>query len=172
MGIQSYFIEKKIKKLISREQSLQVKELSKINKVAILIDDTATFDDHQFKILKKMTPLKSDSFSMLAITHQKADDQKPRNHYILRINEINMFGAIKSDGFQEFIKEDYDLLIDYTDETERITRLVVAQIKAKLKAGFGSNSHEFYNIILNVKPDNVEAFNRELIRYLTILKVI
>ena len=172
MGIQSYFIEKKIRQsLIEAKKNNSEHQLNKINKIALIVDENSDFNAHQFSSLVNQLQLEENNFDILSIK-SKCNKGLDIKGYRFCTNEVNLFGHIKSESFITFIEKDYDLMIDYVSKKNKYNRLIIAQVKAPLKAGFAQNNPYFYNIILNIKPENIEEFNNELVRYLNILKLL
>jgi hypothetical protein len=172
MGIQNYFITKKInhnqrtKPLGKRKDVLQ-----KVQKVALLVDEKTPFNDKYFKDLQKLMNLDDTHFHILTL--------KPKNsHYnefkgnVVTTNEINWRGQIKSETYKDYVGAKYDLMIDFIYRDSLTTRLIMSDIDAILKVGYGENNSDFYNIILHVEQNDIDGFNQELVKYLKILNVL
>ena len=172
MGIQSYFIEKKVRQSLQSTPKNNVEHhLNRINKVALIVDEKSGFNVKHFNALKDQLKLNETAISILTIKTKCPKDTEPED-FTFCVNKVNWFGRVKSDSYHSFIANDYDLMIDYVSSTSKYIQLIISSIKAPLKVGFAQNNSYFYNIILNIKPDNIEAFHKELIRYLNILKLL
>lgn len=172
MGIQHYFIRKKIKlALTSHEMQLQKTELSKIRNVALLVDESSSFNYTFFKQLQKLMNLDDTHYNILTIKHKKSNYNEFKG-VVLLTNEVNWKGDIQSAELHHFLDPHYDLLIDFIPQNSPLKQLIVAQVQAKMKVGYADNNPEFYNILMKVEPTLMDVFISELVKYLSILKII
>jgi len=172
MGIQQFFIDKKIKEVASKSKSLKEQLLlSKISKVAIFVDETTAFDDEKFIELQNIIKLDNTHFSILTYKDKKSNFNEFRGAVILQ-NEVNWQGKVTSKEVKAFLDNEFDLLIDYTLANNQKKQLIVAHIQAALKVGFLDTNDSLYDFMVDIESSEVSLFNKELVRYLTILKLI
>ncbi len=172
MGIQKYFIDKKIQAALKiNDKTATDSPLSEITKVAIFVDDYTTFNEKKFRELQDIIKLDEPHFSILTFKEKKTSFNEFRGTVLFQ-NEINWQGRIVSKEVKNFISKPFDLLIDYTRADSLRRQLVVAQIKAKLKVGCSAKKKKFYDLLISVNPKEIKLFNKELVRYLKILKLI
>lgn len=72
----------------------------------------------------------------------------------------------------EFIKTEFDLLINYYNIEKIALILVTMQSKAKFKVGFSTIDNRLNHLLINTTADNHRIFMHELFRYLKILNKI
>ena len=172
MGIQNYFIDKRIAAVLKKtNKNSNVEVLSEILRVAIFVDEQSTFNEEKFRELQEIIDLDETHFSILTFKEKKASYNEFRGT-VLFSNEINWQGKITSKDVRSYIKKPYDLLIDYTQEDSLTRQLVIAQIVAKMKVGFSEKKKLFYDLLISVSPKEIDLFNKELVRYLKILKLL
>lgn len=168
MGIQNYFIRKKIKK---QQTSIGKADLVKIKRIAIVVDESSSFNDRQFKNLQKLMGLDDTHFQILTIKHKKSNYNEFKG-VVLLTNEINWKGEFKTTEIQQFLTPNYDLLIDFIPNNSAIKHLIVSEVKSILKVGYHGNPPELYNITLQVDETKPDVFIAEMVKYLRILNVV
>ncbi len=172
MGIQQFFIDKKIKEAATKAKKTKEQNLlSKITKVAIFVDETTAFDDKKFIELQQIIKLDNRQFNILTYKDKKSNFNEFRGAVVLQ-NEINWQGKVTSNEVKSFLEQEFDLLIDYTLANNQKKQLIVANIKAALKVGILDENDSLYDFMIEVDPQEISMFNKELVRYLTILKLI
>lgn len=172
MGIQNYFIHKKIKSTVSgKKPQDNTAELSKIRKVAIIVDELSSFNDSYFKKLQKLMQLDDTHFQILTIKHKKSNYNEFKG-VVLFTNEVNWKGDFTSPEIKDYLNTSYDLLIDFIPENSSLKQLIVSKVHAIMKVGFGKNNPDLYNMTVKVEPTEIEISINELVKYLNILKVL
>ena len=74
------------------------------------------------------------------------------------------------DACKNFMKEDFDILIDLTDDFIIPLRNILAKSKASFKVGKYSEDNEaYYDFMIDSKHNNFHQFTKEAVRYLTII---
>ena len=86
--------------------------------------------------------------------------------------DFGLFGKIKSEALNKFVHRDYDLLVNYCDPALLFPKVIMLRSVAKMRAGFENEAIFFNDIAINVSGNDIDGFNRELIKYLQILKLI
>ena len=172
MGIKQFFIDKKIKEAVTKAKKTKERNLLlKITKVAIFVDETTSFDDKKFIELQNIIKLDNTHFSILTYKDKKSNFNEFRGVVVLQ-NEVNWQGKVTSKEVKAFLDQEFDLLIDYTLANNQKKQLIVAHIQAALKVGFLDNNDSLYDFMVDIESSEISLFNKELVRYLTILKLI
>lgn len=172
MGIQQYYIDKKINKAIKNSIKANAEaSILKIQKVAIFIDEETSFNEKDFKALQKLTQLSNTHFKILTFKKKRTDYNKFRGTVVIQ-NDVNWQGKITSKAVNEYLNETFDLLIDYTQADNQEKQLIISKIKAFLKVGYKDNKDELYDMTIQVNPSEVSLFNKEMVHYLSILNLI
>jgi hypothetical protein len=168
MGIQSYFLRKKIKAFSKQKASGY---LTKVQKVAIIVDESSGFKHNHYKNLLKLMKLNDDQCNILTIKHKKSNYNEFKGIFLLK-NEVNWKGEFRAKELQQFTDLNYDLLINFIPKHTALTELLVARVNALFKVGFAGGTKDFYNITFNIDAEKVDLFILELVKYLNILKVL
>jgi len=172
MGIQQYYIDKKIKRALKK--AIQVKDktsLSRIKRIAIFVDENSAFDSIAYKKLQNLFKLDSTHFKILTYKDKKSSYNE-FNGVVVIENDINWQGNINSKDVNDFLNNSFDILIDYTQHNNQSIQLIVAKIDSKLKVGYKDKNDELYDFMINVGTSEINMFNKEMIYYLSIMNLI
>jgi len=84
--------------------------------------------------------------------------------------QIGWKGKIKNNELQSFLNTSFDVLVSYYKTDNLELNLITALSKANFKVGLTVHDKRFYDLILDVLPNQFNVFKQEFIKYLTILK--
>lgn len=172
MGIQQYYIDKKIKNALKKSTKTKAnRSLSSIDRIALFVDEESLFDQKEFRNLQKLIGLDNTHFNILTFKSKKTSYNEFRGAIVIQ-NDINWQGKITSKDVLEFLNRDYDLLIDYTQAENQMKQLIISEIKASFKVGYKDNKDELYDFMISVNPSEVALFTKEMIYYLKILNLV
>lgn len=172
MSIQQYFINKEIEyKLRQLRENQKEHSLSKVNQIAIFVDENTTFDETAFMNLQRIIKLDSSHFKILTFKEKKSSFNEFRGT-VVHQNDINWKAKITSISVKEFISKSFDLLIDYTQADNLMKQLLVSKINASLKVGYSDKNNDLYDFMIDANPSKIDLFNYEMVKYLNILKLI
>lgn len=87
-------------------------------------------------------------------------------------NDFGFFGKIKSEFLNKFVSTEFDLLINYCDPKLLFPKVIILRSNAKMRAGFDDKANFFNDISIKVQANDIDGFNKELLKYLGILKLI
>ena len=86
--------------------------------------------------------------------------------------DLSWHGTVDKKEVKDFIKEPFDLLIDYYD-TEKVALLLVSHLsESSFKVGFASIDKRLHHFMINTNAENYKIFMDELFKYLKILNKI
>jgi hypothetical protein len=86
--------------------------------------------------------------------------------------DLSWTATIDKPEVTDFVKQNFDLLINYYD-TEKVPLLLVShQSKASFKVGFSSIDKRLNHFMINTNAENYKVFMDELFKYLKILNKI
>lgn len=86
--------------------------------------------------------------------------------------DFGLYGKLKSEALSKFVARDFDLLINYCDPDLLFPRVIMLKSGARMKAGLEHESNFFNDIAIKVPGNDIDGFNKELQKYLQILKLI
>lgn len=144
---------------------------NKIQTVGLIIDERVF--DQKLELLKEF--IKHDislSNIKLLIYNEKSDDKNTSNEPVFSMKSFNWNGEVIGKELNNFIKQDFDLLINYFDNPNLPILYASYMTNASFRVGFESNDKKYNDIIIKSPLNEYELFTAELFRYLKILNKI
>jgi hypothetical protein len=109
----------------------------------------------------------------LALVDPEADKTVEWEGYkVYGEDSFGMNARIKSGELENFVRREFDLLIDYTHTPWVFSSVVLWKSNAKLKAGFAKEQTDQTDISIEVPVNRLDDFHQELIRYLKIMEYV
>ena len=170
-GIKQKVLSKKIDSYLKNNKNTALFVSNSIHSVGIIVNEDATFNFERLKKLQKKIPIGSNNFYILTYKNKNENYNEFRGVFFYE-KQVTISGKIKSNEVNEFLNKEFDMLIDYTGANTIFSKFLVAKSKAKFKVGHLIEEERLYNFMIDVPLDNADAFNKELIKYLKILKKI
>ncbi|MEL4308758.1 DUF6913 domain-containing protein [Joostella sp. CR20] len=87
-------------------------------------------------------------------------------------SSFGMKGKVKNEEVAEFLKRDYDIVINYYTEPNIYLELVSTLCKSEFKVGLTTEGEANNNLVLKTDEKDFSQFKNELVKYLSILKKI
>ena len=88
------------------------------------------------------------------------------------LKDVNFNSKFTQELINEFLSEEFDLLINYYNEEKPFLLLLTHRSKAKFKAGFSAVDNRLNHFLINIGLEDYKGFTGELFRYLKILNKI
>jgi hypothetical protein len=88
------------------------------------------------------------------------------------LKDVNFKSEFTQLPINEFILEEFDLLINYYDEEKPFLKLLTHRTKAKFKVGFSDVDNRLNHFLISISLGDYKGFTSELFRYLKILNKI
>jgi Family of unknown function (DUF6913) len=143
----------------------------KIESVGVIInfDEFNNYDVFR-KLFKNIGILENKIKFVTFIT----DEKLTPNNWDAYFNPKNFGwkGKINGVELQEFVDIEFDALISYYKEDNLELNLVTALSKANFKIGISGKDQRLNDFIIDVKPNQTQVFENELIKYLKVLNKI
>ncbi|WP_299109950.1 hypothetical protein [uncultured Tenacibaculum sp.] len=162
-SIQKVF-DKMIRKTVIKRQ-----DSNKIKKVAIVLDNESLINIVLANLTNKL-PFTNEQISVF--TFREYSKKQEASSEFFTDNDFGFKASLKSDNLKNFVKNEYDLLINYTKSSNIFTNMVTLLSQAKLKAGFANIDDRLFDIVVSDEAFNEAVLNEELKKYLTILNKI
>ena len=141
---------------------------TKVKTIAVLLNANEYDDFEVFILFFKELGLTSPKHKIIAFTNDdKLDHSKWDTFYSPK--DFGWKGKIKNTSLQDFLDEPYDVLISYYKEETLPLNIITAASKANLKVGLSRNDERLYDLIIDVKPKDIQTFKKEFKKYLNIL---
>lgn len=87
-------------------------------------------------------------------------------------SEFSWKGEVTNQNAREFLDFPFDVLVGFYDTNNPFLNRMVSDSKAKFTVGFKGVDERLFDLILNVPPQDFQAFQKELTKYLTVLNKI
>ncbi len=93
-------------------------------------------------------------------------------NHLITLKDLNWYGKPKNTFVTDFLKEEYDILINLSLEDIYPLQYICGLSKAKLKVGkYGDNNKKYYDFMIQInKKTTLDDFIKQIIHYLTIIK--
>jgi hypothetical protein len=99
-------------------------------------------------------------------------DKEVYSHPTFSLKNLNLKCEFTGQTINEFISDEFDLLINYYNEEKPILLLLTNKCKAKFKVGFSAVDKRLNHLMINIALEDYKGFTHELFRYLKILNKI
>lgn len=166
-GLKKISNQKFINKLLSRRKPILSSD--KIAFVGIVINLNEFDDFEAFRIFFGDLKINPNKIKIAAYT----DDSKLVSTSIELLfspKDFGWKGKVKNNELETFAKTKFDALISFYKEDNLELNMVSALSKANFKIGISDKDERLHDLIIDVKPQEIDLFEKELIKYLTILK--
>lgn len=168
----SKFKEKSIQKVYNKLIDKNVYKSSnnqKITNIAILLDNETLINVIKANLVNKL-PFKKEQITVF--TYKQTVKKEEKSNSVFSDGDFGFKASLKSDNLKDFVKKDFDLLINYTKSSNLYTNMVTLLSQSKLKAGFTEIDDRLFDIVVSDNTFNEAVLNQELKKYLTILNKI
>lgn len=160
------FFKKTLQTLLKNEHESPFDE---VKKVIIFLDDYSTkasIVNELISILK----ISENDIKVVVFQQKLRNEKEPMD--IITPKDFGWYGKIDSEKLKNILTNKYDLLINYSKIDNLYLNLLLLQCKASFKVGFAHSDKRLYDLMIRCEPDEIDLFNEELIKYLTILKIV
>jgi hypothetical protein len=169
----NYFKDFLTKKNVKNSLS-NVKHLSseaKIKTVGIIFDESY-FYEREALVRELLQNGIVETDIKILVYKDKVKKNEVFEYPVFSHKNLSWHGTIDQKEVQDFIKNPYDLLINYYD-TEKVALLLVSHLsKASFKVGFATVDKRLNHFLINTNAENYKVFMDELFKYLKILNKI
>ncbi|WP_432419523.1 DUF6913 domain-containing protein [Flavobacterium aquiphilum] len=167
--IKSFVLKNTLKKSLFnvKEESLR----SAIVKVGLIVDESNFLETAALKQEIVSNGILENNIKVIAFR----DNFKSKEEYLnptFGFKDLDFKSNFTKESINEFLSEEFDLLINYYSEENPILLLLTNRTKAKFKAGFSSVDKRLNHFLINIASDDYKGFVNELFRYLKILNKI
>lgn len=112
--------------------------------------------------------LKPNAVKIMGYTRE-ATHENPYAVPLFSDTDLGWKGAIHNGNVAEFLKWEYDVLINYYAEDYLLLKLLSVKTSARLKVGLGTLDPRINDLILHIPLNDFNGFKRELKKYLNVL---
>jgi hypothetical protein len=141
-----------------------------IHTIAVLIENEQVFQRDIKGDLSRQFGIPKEGIDCLVYKSYQKNEEK-NTEFISEI-DFGWSGSLNLNSLSEFVKNDYDLLINYGFEENLYLKVITLRSQSKFKIGFATNDEGLYDLAISDDARNVETLNSETQKYLKILKKI
>ena len=170
-AIQDKFKVKSGQKFLEDEfkKSRPTPEKKGISSIACIVDMDNFTKAESLQTIKKSYGLPPNSLHIMGYKRGR-DNQGMFSIPYCTDRDLGWNGAVENGDFSEFSGRQYDLLINYFVDDRLMLKLMSAQTKARIRAGFKEADNAVNDLIFDCGLQDVNTFVGELGKYLKILK--
>ncbi|MBO6881548.1 hypothetical protein [Winogradskyella sp.] len=144
---------------------------NKVKTIAVLLNANEYDDFESFRQYFKELNLTSPKHKVVAFVNDDKYESSQWETYFSP-KDFGWKGKLNNIDLQSFVDEDYDVLISFYKQESLELNLITALSKANFKVGLARNDERLYDLILDLKPKEIETFKKEFKKYLNILNKI
>ncbi len=143
----------------------------KVNSFACIINIDEFNHIEVFYELAKEMGLRQDQFKIIGFSVLESDN----SHHTIPVfysKDLGWGGKIENTDINELLNKEYDLLLNYFENTPLVLSLVSVYAKAAFKVGLTPKNQLYNNMVIDVKTNEFLKFKQEFLKYLSILNKI
>lgn len=137
----------------------------KIESVGIILNYDEYNNYDQLRLILKDIGLKDNRIKFISFIDSEENAPNSWDSYFWPKN-FGWNGKISNIDLEEFINANFDALISYYKEDHIELNLVTAMSKANFKIGISNTEERLNDFILNIDPQHIDVFHKELVKYL------
>lgn len=162
-----YFLKKQIEKHL--KENVSDKNLVELKTVGILVNANEFENMEAFNSLVNSLEILNKDLKLIFYKEEKRNlPTFEQNNFSSK--DFNWKGVLNKPSVEEFLDRKYDLFIGYYSKNNIYLDYVTSRIKAKLKVGLKLKDERFFDIIFKIKITEYKTFEKELSKYIHILK--
>ncbi|PKB18165.1 hypothetical protein [Flavobacterium sp. 5] len=168
-SIKSFLLKKSLKKQLVnlKDESLR----TSVIKVGLFVDESNFLETAALKqeIISKGIV---DSNIKILVYRDNLISKEVYSEPTFGLKDLNLKNEFTQQAINEFISDDFDLLINYYAEEKPFLLFFTNKSKAKFKVGFSTVDKRLNHLLINIAAEDYKGFTNELFRYLKILNKI
>lgn len=174
MQLQPHMFERLKRRSLKKvtERNLAHRDLSQLNStlktLGFIVDEKLIQDFeplYDFYVDFKLLPKDVKVFTFIEV--KKKLPSLLQNQ--VQSKDFNWKGEMHNQNASEFLDKDFDVLVGYYEGKHEFLDAMISQSNAKFKVGFVGGDKRLFDLLISVKPNEIETFKLELKKYLEIL---
>ena len=162
-SIQKYFDKERL------QPSLESRNANKIRTIGVLMEESQLLtSNNTLNSLQQNFQIPIENIQLLAF--KKFEKKQVYTDFEITEKDFGWYGSLKLNKLQEFVKNEYDLLINYGFEENLYWNVITLQSHANFKVGFTSKKDGLYDLSISDTERNLDVLTSEMVKYLRILK--
>jgi len=167
--IKSFLLNKTLKKQLCDVQQDRLK--GAVKRVGLVVDESRFIETNALIQEIVFNGIEEENIEVI-VYRETVKSNEVYSQPTFGLKDLNLKGEFTPQVINDFISEEFDLLISYYDEEKPFLMFLTHNSKAKFKVGFSSIDNRLNHFSLNIPQVNYKGFAQELFRYLKILNKI
>ena len=139
---------------------------NKVNSIGVIFDYNSYHNYDFFRNLIRDIGINDNKIRFIAMVD--LEKNKPNSwDSFFSLDNFDWLGRPKSYEIDEFVEQQFDILISYYKPNQLELNLVTARSKANFKIGITNEDARLHDLTIDIEPKNTDVFKLELIKYLT-----
>jgi hypothetical protein len=167
--IKNFLLKKTLKNSLCnvKEESL----ITPITRVGLIVDESGFLKTAALKQEIILNGISDENIKII-VYRDTLKSKEVYNESTFGLKDLNFKTEFASKILNDFLSQEFDLLINYYNEEKPFLLFLTHKAKAKFKVGFSSVDKRLNHLLINIDPLNYKGFIQELFRYLKILNKI
>lgn len=167
--IKRFLLKKTLKKQLCnvKEESLSCM----VTRIGLIVDESSFLETSALRQGIIQNGIVEDNVKIIAY-RDNLKDKEVYSYPTFSLESLNLRCEFTKEGINEFISDEFDLLINYYNEEKPVLLFLTNKSKAKFKVGFSAVDKRLNHLLINIAPEDYKGFTHELFRYLKILNKI
>jgi len=167
--IKNFLLKNKVRKQLNnvKDESLNFP----VATVGLIIDESHFLETNALKQEIISNGISGDNIKII-VYRDHVKDKELYSEPTFGLKDLNLKGEFTQQPINDFISEEFDLLINYYDEENPFLLLLTHNSKAKFKIGFSVVDKRLNHLLINIALEDYKSFAQESFRYLKILNKI
>ncbi len=171
MRIGAFLLKHKLKK---RKRTPIICNLGQAKNIGLLFNSDIHADRETVKKLESFLKQENKTIEVLGYSNIKKNDNPligDKNHHYVYTNDFNWFYKPKNELINQFILNDYDILIDLYQDEEFPVEYMVKTSNAKFKVGCAHLDKGLHDLMIDVSKKKGDSLylSEQLKHYLSII---
>lgn len=165
-SIKSFLLKKSLKRQLYnvKEQSLT----SHVLTVGLIVDESQFVEVKALKQEIIDCGIDEDNIKVLAYRNN-FKEREVYSEPTFGLKHLNLRGEFKHPSINEFVDNNFDLLISYYSIEKPFLLYLTHKSKAKFKVGFSSIDKRLNHLLINISIEDFKGFIQEVFRFIKIL---
>ncbi len=142
---------------------------NRVSSVAVLMEESQLDQkDRILKTIQKEFKIPLDNIGLLVF--KTFSKETHFNDYECSEKDFGWFFSLKLNKLEEFVRNEYDLLINYGFQENLYWNVITLQSLSNFKVGFASKEDNLYDLSVSDDKRDIDILTSEAVKYLKILK--
>ena len=139
---------------------------AKVSSVGVIFDYDSYHNYDFFQELINDLGVMKNKIRFIALIDQEKNKPNSWDSFF-SLENFDWLGKPNNTEIDEFVDQQFDILISYYNHNKQQLNLVTALSKANFKIGINNEDPRLHDLIIDVDPSKTDIFKNELLKYLT-----